>query len=130
MNRISFALLLVAASAAQAQQGVTRLQCDGTYSDYVQNIRDVPTRGVYLEIRKGEVKVYSVPAFGTNEGTIYRTNRETEASVCFILASNDNLYGCVNRFSGEINLMKQSTTDKNKMDSIFLGNCRTAKPLF
>ena len=124
------ALLLAATSVSWAQQGVTPLQCDGTVSDFVQNIRDVENKGAYVEIRKNEVKVVAIAYFSSSGGTTYRISREDEAIVGFVLPTDDLYYGNLNRFSGRLQLSKKSVTSANKLDVIFTGDCRPAKSLF
>ena len=131
MNRNLFAVLLLAAtSEAWAQQGITRLQCDGNFSNFVQNIRDVEVRGGYVEIRKDSVRVLSIVGFSSPEGTTYRISREYEANVSFVHPTDELYYGSLNRLSGRLQLFHLAEKSGNKLSQIFYGDCRTAKPLF
>ena len=131
MTRNLLAVLLFAAiSGAWAQQGITRLQCDGTFSDYIKNIQNVESRGGYVEIRRDSIKVVEIIGFAET----YSIVSTSEASICFALPSDKLLLGCLNRFSGELSMNRQRTTpqsgDFGRFEKIWTGVCRPAKPLF
>jgi hypothetical protein len=131
MNRNALALILLAASSvAWAQHGTTRLQCDGKYSDFLRGTRDVDSRGGYVEVRKDSVKVVSIPGFDAT----YRVSTNSDTAICFVLEAEPLFQGCINRFSGQLSITKQSATprpgDAGRVDRLWYGTCRPAKPLF
>lgn len=123
-------LALLASADAWAQQTVTRLQCDGKYSSYVDKVQDAPTKGGFVEIRKDAVKLLAFPVFNAPDGSTYRVSNETEASICFQLPDDKKFSGCLNRFSGVLTLTKWNASNSKKIDYLYTGECRLAKPLF
>jgi len=131
MNSKLLAILLtLAASTTAAQQGTLRLQCDGKYNDYTKGVHNVDSRGAYVEVRGDAVKVVGIAGFSAKGGTTYRKSHEDEASICFTLPRNELYGGCLNRFSGRLNLMKYATKERGSFEQYFDGECRTARPLF
>lgn len=131
MNRNALAMiLLAAASVAWAQQGSTRLQCDGKYSDFLRGIRDVESRGGYVEVRKDSVRVVAIPGFDAT----YTVNTNSDTAICFVLSTDRLFQGCINRFSGQLSMSKLSAKPRSGesggVDLVWYGNCRPAKPLF
>ena len=123
-------LIVIAAIPALAQQEVTRLQCDGKYSNFLTGYRDIGDKGGYVEIQKTSVKVVSVIGF---EGT-YSVYSANEARVCFTHPEDKLTQGCLNRFSGELQLHQQSkkprTGDFGGFDQLWQGKCSPARPMF
>ena len=123
-------ILLAAAQVAWAQQGVTRLQCDGKHSDFLRGTRDVESRGGYVEVQQDSVKVVAIPGF---EAT-YKVTVKSDRAICFVNPADRLFQGCINRLSGQLSLTKQSakpgSTGPGKAELLWYGNCRTAKPLF
>lgn len=123
-------LVLAVASASWAQQEVTRLQCDGKFSNYVQDVRDVVNQGGYVEIRKDAVKLVAILGF---DG-VYKILGEDAAQVFFELANDKLLLGNINRFSGELYVYRRRAKpvsgDYGGFEKIWNGACRPAKPLF
>lgn len=123
-------LLLAAASGSWAQQEVTRLQCDGTFSNYLQNALEVPNQGGYVEIRKHSVKLVSIYGFDGD----YEILNSNEAKVYFGLADDRLLLGNLNRFSGELSVNRQRAKpiggDFGGFEKVWRGKCRPAKPMF
>jgi len=126
-----FAMLIVfAATSALGQQEVTRLQCDGKYSNFLTGYRDVPDKGGYVEVQKSSVKVVSVLGF---EGT-YAVRNANEARVFFVHPEDNLIQGSLNRFSGQLQLHQQSKKprpgDFGGFDQLWEGTCRSARPMF
>jgi hypothetical protein len=131
MTRCALAMLLLAgAPAAWAQQGTASLQCDGKYSNFLRGVRDVEQRGGYVEVRQDSVKVAGIPGF---EAT-YKVSTKGDKAICFAHPTDKLFQGCINRFSGQLSLSKLSARprpgDHGKLDLLWYGNCRTARPLF
>jgi hypothetical protein len=131
MIRNALAMLLLAgASLAWAQQGTARLQCDGKYSDFLRGTRDAESRGGYVEVSQDSVKLVGIPGF---EAT-YKVSTKGDKAICFVLPADKLFQGCINRFSGQLSLSKLSAKPRpgehGKLDLLWYGNCRTAKPLF
>lgn len=123
-------MMLIATSSAPAQQKVTRLQCDGKYSNFLTGYRDVVDRGGYVEIQETTVKVVSVIGF---EGT-YTVHSANEARVCFTHPEDKLILGCLNRFTGQLQLNQQSKKprpgDFGGFDQLWDGKCSPARPMF
>ena len=123
-------IFLAAATIAWAQQGTTRLQCDGKHSDFARGTRDVESRGGYVEVQQDSVKVVAIPGF---EATYKVTVRSVRA-ICFVNPADKLFQGCINRLSGQLSLTKLSARPgpdgAGKAELLWYGNCRTAKPLF
>ena len=123
-------LAFLLAAPAFAQREVTRLQCDGKYSNFLTGYRDVDTKGSYVEIQKAGVKVISLIGF---DGT-YDVYSSNEARICFVHPEDKLVQGCLNRFSGQLQLHQQSKEpragDYGGFDQLWEGNCTSARPLF
>lgn len=131
MNQLLFSVLMLVTSLhVSAQEGIIRLQCDGKYSSYVLNMRDLEIKGGYVEIRKDWVKVVGITGFSGPDGIIYQVTKENEAVICFTFSKDDRYKGCLNRFSGKIDLSQMATNQINKVDQIYFGDCRPTSPLF
>ena len=123
-------LIAIATTLALAQQEVTRLQCDGKYSNFLTGYRDIGTKGGHVEIQKTSVKVVSVIGF---EGT-YAVYLADEARVCFTHPEDKLFQGCLNRFNGQLQLHQQSKKprpgDFGGFDQLWDSKCSPARPLF
>jgi len=130
MRPIVVFLTAIIASHALAQQDVTRLQCDGKYSNFLTGYRDVPDKGGYVEIRKTNVKVVSVIGF---EGA-YDVRTADEARVFFVHPENKLIQGSINRFTGQLQLHQQSKKprpgDFGGFDQLWEGTCSPARRMF
>ena len=130
MRIILSILLLIATASALPQQTVTRLQCDGKYSNFLTGYKDVEVRGGYVEIQKASVKVVSVIGF---EGT-YAVHLANEAQVCFVHPEDRLIQGCLNRLTGRLQLSQQSkkprTGDFGGFEQLWDGKCTPARPTF
>jgi len=131
MNRSALAgILLAAASAAWAQQGTARLQCEGKFSDLLHGSRDVESRGGYVEVRKDSVKVVSIPGFDAT----YAVSTSSNTAICFVLPADRLFQGCINRYSGQLSMSKLSAKPRagqaGGVDLLWYGSCHPAKPLF
>ena len=97
MNRYVLAvLLLVVTPGTLAQQGLTRLQCDGQYSNFDSDsdTRGLEIHGGYLDVSKETVKFVSIVGFATT----YDISFENETTVCFVLQTN-KFYSGLSRLS-------------------------------
>jgi hypothetical protein len=105
-------------------------QCDGKYSDFLRGTRDVEHRGGYVEVSQDSVRVVAIPGF---EAT-YKVSTRGDKAICFVLPADKLFQGCINRFSGQLSLSKLSAKPRpgefGRLDLLWYGNCRTAKPLF
>ncbi len=123
-------IFLAAAPIAWAQQGPARLQCDGKHSDFLRGTRDVESRGGYVEVGQDSVKVVAIPGFDAT----YKVTTRGERAICFIHPTDRLFQGCINRFTGQLSLTRQSAKPgpdgAGKAELLWYGNCRTAKPLF
>ena len=123
-------LIAIATVPTWAQQEITRLQCDGKYSNFLTGYRDVPDKGGYVEIQKSSVKVVSVIGF---EGT-YAVYSANEARVCFKHPEDKLIQGCLNRLSGQLQLHQQSKKPRPShfggFDQLWGGTCTPARPMF
>lgn len=123
-------LMLIVSTSALAQQDVTRLQCDGKYSNFLTGYKDVENGGGYVEIQKTSVKVVSIFGFdGTY--TVYLAN---EAQACFKHPGDGLIQGCLNRLTGQLQLSQQSKKprpgDFGGFDQLWNGKCSPARPIF
>ena len=130
MRPIVVFVTAIIASHALAQQDVTRLQCDGKYSNFLTGYRDVPDKGGYVEIRNTSVKVVSVIGF---EGA-YDVHTADEARVFFVHPENKLIQGSINRFTGQLQLHQQSKKprpgDFGGFDQLWEGTCSPARRKF
>ena len=130
MERVFAILIAIAAVPTWAQHEVTRIQCDGKYSNFLTGYRDVADKGGYVEVQKSSVKVVSVIGF---EGT-YAVRTADEARVFFVHPENNLIQGSLNRFSGQLQLHQQSKKprpgDFGGFDQLWEGTCTPARPMF
>ena len=127
MNRLLMGLmLLTGASETLAQAEVIRLQCDGNYSDFSNDIRNVESRGDFVEIKKDTVRLVAFVTFG---GT-YRIDFTDEARILFTSPTDLSFSGNLSRLSGQIILSVKDPSNENKLRALYSGACRPAKPLF
>ncbi|WP_454652299.1 hypothetical protein [Bradyrhizobium liaoningense] len=120
------AALVLSPCTAGAQEQIVRLQCDGTVDLYDANppIRDMKVTGIYLEIRKGSIKV----AGSTGWDGEFEIKRTDPASVFFVSPRNEEYFGSVNKYSGELQLNRMQ--NQSRLSAATRGVCRPAKPLF
>ena len=114
-----------AASASQAKSEITKLQCDGEYSNFVTGVKDIADTGGYVEVQKSSVKVVSVIGF---EGS-YVVSSTNESRICFVAPDDKRMQGCLNRFTGKLSLY-QRATKPDRFDQLWNGKCSPARPLF
>lgn len=130
MGKLFCVLMLVASTSALAQEEVRRLQCDGKYSNFLTGNKDVVNKGGYVEVQKSSVRIVSVIGFEGN----YSVHFTNESRVCFIDPKDKLIQGCLNRFSGELQLHQQSKNprqgDFGAFDQFWDGKCSPARPLF
>ena len=117
--------MLIAAASVHAKQEITRLQCDGEYSNFVTGVKDIADTGGYVEVQKSRVKVVSVLGF---ERT-YIVNLTNESRICFVASDDKNMQGCLNRFTGNLSLY-QRVNQSDRLDQLWSGKCSPARPLF
>jgi len=133
MNRtIACALLASASALCYAQDaGTTKLQCEGTYTNFAYpDMRDVPIKGIYVEVSGDRVKVLGTTAFDASYSVITRR----EDGLGFRHESNPLYNGFLSRFSGELTVMEKGAIVKDgvmsQLKQILNAVCRKAKPLF
>lgn len=125
MRKVLCLLMLIAAASVHAKQEITRLQCDGEYSNFVTGVKDIADTGGYVEVQKSRVKVVSVLGF---ERT-YVVNLTNESRICFVASDDKNMQGCLNRFTGNLSLY-QRVNQSDRLDQLWSGKCSPARPLF
>jgi hypothetical protein len=125
MRKVLCLLMLIAAASVHAKQEITRLQCDGEYSNFVTGVKDIADTGGYVEVQKSRVKVVSVLGF---ERT-YIVNLTNESRICFVASDDKNMQGCLNRFTGNLSLY-QRVNQSDRLDQLWSGKCSPARPLF
>ena len=101
MKAILAVLMVVVVGQALAQSEVTRLQCNGKYSNFLSGYQDVPDNGGYVEIRKSTVKVVAIIGF---EGTYNVHTATNEAKVFFVHPDDRLILGSINRFTGQLQM--------------------------
>ena len=132
MNKLSFlAIALCVSEIVLAQtSGVSRLQCDGTYNNYISSdLRDIPVQGIYLEVSDKQVKIVGAPGFDTT----YAVTRNLEGGVGFQAHSTKAYSGFLNRFSGQLSLSEHNAEGASvslKVKQTISATCRKATPLF
>lgn len=132
MNRTIAIMLLASASAlCNAQESaVTKFQCEGKYNNYTStDMRDVPIKGIYVEISGDRVKVLGAVGF---QGT-YSVITRREDGVGFRLESNPSYGGFLNRFSGQLSIMEKGAVAKDgsfNAKQMMSAECARAKALF
>ena len=134
MNRtIAITLLASASALCNAQESaVTKLQCEGKYYDNTSTdtrTKDVPMKGIYVEISGDRVKVLGAAGFNATYSVITRL----ENGVGFRLESNPSYGGFLNRFSGQLSLTEKGAVAKDgshKLKQMMVAECGKAKSLF
>lgn len=132
MNKaIAITILISTSSLCNAQDsGITKLQCEGTYDNYTStDMRDVPVKGMYVEISSDRVKVLGSAGFDASYSVITRR----ENGLGFQLESNRSYGGFLNRFSGDLSLMEKGVVENDgsfKMKQSISAVCGKAKSLF
>lgn len=123
-------VVLAISPGAIAQQDVTRLQCDGSFSQYSRNLQDVPLSGGYVEVLSNGVRVAGILNFGSGNSS-YRISHSDESGICFVHPSDNRTWGCLNRLNGELQLTTRAQEDKlSPVTLIYTGKCRPVRPLF
>lgn len=128
MRKVLCLLMLIASVSVHANQEITRLQCDGEYSNFVTGVENIANTGGYVEVHKSHVKVVSVLGF---ERT-YVVNLTNESRICFVASDGKNMDGCLNRFTGNLSLYQRvKLVDRlDRIDQLWSGKCSPARPLF
>jgi len=125
MRKVLCLLILIASASVHAKQEITRLQCDGEYSNFVTGVKDIADTGGYVEVQKSRVKVVSVLGFART----YVVNLTNESRICFVASDDKNMQGCLNRFTGNLSLY-QRVNQSDRLDQLWSGKCSPARPLF
>ena len=132
MNRaISLTSLVLVSSLCSAQDlGTTKIQCEGTYNNYSStDMRDLPVKGMYVEISGDRVKVMGAIGFDATYTVV--TRREDGLGIQ--LDSDRSYGGFINRFSGQLSLMEKGEVEKDGSFKVKQGIdalCSKAKSLF
>jgi hypothetical protein len=132
MNKMIIVFILVSSSAlcSAQDQSPIKLQCEGTYSDFSKpDIRDIPVKGIYIEISGNRVTVLGAPGFDSTYSVINRM----ENGLGIQLDSDRSYEGFLNRFSGELSLMEKDNIAKDgsyKIKQMLSAVCYKARSLF
>lgn len=130
INKIALTLMLCSPLVCMAQTAVSsKLQCDGTYTDYTSSdLRDVPVKGIYIEIYGKKIKIVGAPGFDTT----YLVINTAEHGVLFQADLNKDYEGFLNRYSGMLSVtQKQYNPDGTwKAKTGISAACKKAVPLF
>ncbi len=132
MNKIVIVFALVfSTSLGNAQDhNLIKLQCEGTYSDFsTPGARDLPVKGIYVEITGDRVSVHGSPGFDS----VYSVTNRSENGLGIQLDSNTSYGGFLNRFSGELSIAETSKVriDGNyKIKQMLNAVCNKARALF
>jgi hypothetical protein len=121
---IAVSVLVLSPALCNAQEP-TRLQCEGTYDNYtIAGAREIPIKGIYLEISGERVKVEGALGFNATYSIITRK----ENGIGFQLESNQAYGGFLNRFSGQLSLMEKASAET--VNQTLTAFCSKARPLF
>ena len=127
---VVFILVYSAALCNAQDQSSIKLQCEGTYNDFsTPNLRDIPVKGIYIEISGDRVTVAGAPGFDS----VYSVISRLDDGLGFQLNSNISYGGFLNRFSGELNLMEKGKVSKDgsyKIRQLLSAHCINARALF
>ncbi len=129
---IGLGILLLTSVLSNAQDhGPIKLQCEGKYTNFSKaEYRDLPVKGIFVEILGDRVKVVGAPGFDATYSVIKRF----ENGVGIQLDSNSSFGGFLNRLSGELSLAEKDEVQKDgsfkKYRQIINATCRSARPLF
>lgn len=128
-NALIFVLCSPLLCFAQAT-AASKLQCDGTYTDYVStDMRNVPIKGIYVEVSEKKVKIVGAPGFDSP----YVISSNAENGVGLQAVSNGDYQGFLNRFSGELSLTQRFDVKQDgtwKVKTAISAVCKKATPLF
>jgi hypothetical protein len=121
--------VMVLCSTFAAAEEPTRLQCSGTYDNYLmENARDIPAKGVYVEVSEKHVKVLGAPGLSATYSIITRNDH----GIGFQLHSDGAYGGFLNRLSGDLSLMQTEAAANGSKKAIQMlsATCVKARPLF
>lgn len=124
-------LILILAFSNAAKSETVRMQCEGSYSSYLQKpvVGDVPISGIYIEISEDQVRILGGAGFDSTYSIVARI----ETGIGFELASDRSYGGFLNRLTGQLSLMQQGPAQSDgsfKIMQSLDAKCTKAKPLF
>jgi len=125
----AFSILIFPLAGFGQNPSVIKLQCDGAYTDYTSaDLRDVPTRGMYIEVTEKKVKIFGAPGFDTT----YNVTNTSEIGIGFQAATNSDYEGFLNRYSGALTLTQRiNNADGSwRAKTGISGTCKKALALF
>ena len=130
MNRLSIIVFVFAFSPAFASDStITKLQCDGAFSDFEQQVENVAFKGMYVEVGSSAVRISGAPDF---DGTYEIVNRKDEG-VGFQSGKNKDIEGFLGRFSGQFSVSEKAGLNSDtapKVKRFIRAVCAKAQPLF
>ena len=131
INRIIAITLLVSTSTLSSAQdlAITKLQCNGTYTNFGMQLQDVPLNGIYIEISGNRVRVFGAAGF---DGT-YAIVTRLEHGMGLQHEFNHSYGGFLNRFSGTLSLTEKGKIGSDgsyKLNQLLTAMCGKAKLLF
>lgn len=122
------ALIFPIAGIAQ-NSGIVSLHCDGTYTDYTSSdLRDVPTKGIYVEISDRKMKIFGAPGFDAE----YIVTNTIKTGIGFEAVTNGDYQGFLNRYSGALSITQRNANSDGswKAKTGINATCKKAVALF
>lgn len=91
-------------------------------------------KGVLIKINENQIKIWTLPFFGSSEGLEYLATSTSDSELCFENKKDSNIQGCINRFSGEIRIRELFESPRLKHNGmsqkLFVGICNFKNKLF
>ena len=129
MKYYIFFAILIAKNALSQDVTPTMLVCNGKYSNYKLNVRDVDFKGAVIKVFKSHVYINGFPMSFHSEQRYTITNISSN-SIRFTHDENSKFNGNLNRFTGEINLNEFQENSDTKVDQIIFGSCGFKERIF
>lgn len=127
---LTFTILffIIQIGTAKAETNITPsfLSCEGKWSSFIDNIRDLETSGRII-LQTDSITLSGLPSFGqSNERYIFT---KVEPTIIFFQHPTDTRYsGSLNRLNGNLSLSMQRNS--SQFGYIFQGLCKISQRLF
>jgi len=121
--------LLITINAFSQELTPTMLVCNGKYSNYKLNVKEVEFKGAVIKVFKNYVYINGFPMLFHPEQRYTITNITSNA-IRFTNDENIKFKGSLNRFTGEISLIEFQENSDTQIDQIIFGSCGFKERIF
>ena len=120
-------LVGVTVTAHAQSETVTRLQCDGKFSDFSQGESlEFSVEGVVVRVKTDRMSITGSAGFDGD----YKISSRPENGVSFVSITNSMYGGFLNRFSGALDLTASRDANRTGFKFLYIAKCTKANPLF